>query len=154
MRTLQGEYQPSPFEFVRGQVALYEATAGREGGTLEGRPVIIVTHRGATSGKLHKTPLIRIAYDGGYLAVASYGGAPANPAWYYNLRAHPLVDVQDGARVSTMHAREVSSREMADLWPVCEAVWPHFPEYRARTTREIPIFALTPASVELTRGSA
>jgi haloalkane dehalogenase len=144
MTTLPGEYEPSPYPLVREQVERYEATGGREGGTLEGRPVIIVTHRGAKTGKLRKTPVMRIRHSGGYLAVASYGGAPMNPAWYHNLRAHPVVQVQDGDAVTTMHAREVPPAGKGALWPVAEAAWPHFPAYRARTDRDIPMFHLTP----------
>lgn len=146
MSALHGDYAPSAFESVQRQVERYEATDGREGGTLEDKPVIIVTHRGAKTAKLHKTPVMRIPYDSGYLVVASYGGAPVNPAWYHNLCANPLVDVQDGATITTMHAREAPSDDKVNLWPVCEAAWPHFPEYRAQTDRDIPIFILTPAN--------
>jgi deazaflavin-dependent oxidoreductase (nitroreductase family) len=148
MRTLTGQYEPSIFDSIREQVALYEASDGREGGTLEGRRLIIITHRGAKTGTLHKSPLMRIPYDAGYIVVASYGGAPANPAWFHNLRANPVVDVQDGAVVTTMRAAEVPSDDKDDLWPVCEAVWPDFPEYRARTSRDIPMFILTPEPIE------
>jgi deazaflavin-dependent oxidoreductase (nitroreductase family) len=140
--TLADPYRPSRFREIRDQVALYEATDGREGGTLEGRPVIILTHRGAKTGKLRKTPLIRIEHDGGYLAVASYGGAPAHPVWYYNLLAHPLVEVRDGAATKVMRAREVSGTEKTELWKAADAAWPHFPEYRAKTDRDIPMFIL------------
>ncbi|WP_073874862.1 nitroreductase family deazaflavin-dependent oxidoreductase [Mycobacterium paraffinicum] len=151
MRTLDGEYAPSPIDFVSEQVRRYEDSDGREGATLEGRPVIILTHRGAKTGKLRKTPVMRIPHNNGYLAVASYGGAPINPAWYHNLRAHSLVEVQDGATITTMTAREASTADKAELWPVCEAAWAHFPEYRASAAaREIPIFVLVP--IELTGG--
>lgn len=148
MRTLTGEYGPSIFDSIREQVALYEASGAREGGTLEGRRLIILTHRGAKTGKLHKSPLMRIPHNAGYIVVASYGGAPANPAWYYNLRANPIVDVQDGAAVTTMRAVEVPLDDKDALWPVCEAIWPDFPEYRARTSRDIPMFVLTPEPIE------
>jgi F420H(2)-dependent quinone reductase len=150
--TPSGEYAASPFDFVRQQVERYEATDGLEGGTLEGKPVIIVTHRGAKTGKLHKTPVMRIPHNAGYLVVASYGGAPANPAWYHNLRAKPLVVIQDGANVTTMRAREVLSDDKSHLWPICEAAWPHFADYRAQTTRDIPIFVLTPSIQERSHG--
>jgi deazaflavin-dependent oxidoreductase (nitroreductase family) len=140
--TPHGDYEPSPFRRIRDQVALYEATDGREGGTLEDRPVIILTHRGAKSGKLRKTPLMRIEHDGGYIVVASYGGAPAHPVWYHNLLAHPLVNVRDGATTRPMCAREVSGTEKTELWKTADAAWPHFPEYRARTDRELPMFVL------------
>ncbi|MCD0449081.1 nitroreductase family deazaflavin-dependent oxidoreductase [Actinocorallia sp. API 0066] len=142
--TSHGDYEPSPFRRIRDQVARYEATDGREGGTLEDRPVIILSHRGAKTGKLRKTPLMRIEYNGGYLAVASYGGAPDHPVWYYNLLAHPLVEVRDGATSRAFRAREVSGAEKAELWKTADAAWPHFPEYRARTDRELPVFVLSP----------
>lgn len=148
MRALSGEYQPSTFDSIREQVALYEASDGRVGGTLEGRRLIIVTHRGAKTGKLHKSPLIRIPHDAGYIVVASYGGAPANPAWYHNLMANPVVDVQDGSLIRTMRAAEATGDEKDGLWPVCEAIWPDFPEYRSRTARDIPMFVLTPEPAE------
>lgn len=144
MRTLTGEYQPSIFASVGEQVAVYEASGGREGGTLEGRRLIILTHRGAKTGKLRKSPLMRIPHHGGYIVVASYGGAPANPAWYHNLRVNPVVDVQDGPTITTMRATEVPADAKDGLWPVCEAIWPDFPSYRAATTRDIPMFILAP----------
>jgi deazaflavin-dependent oxidoreductase (nitroreductase family) len=148
MSTLTGQYEPSIFDSIRAQVARYEASDGREGGTLEGRRLIILTHHGAKTGKLHKSPLMRIPHDAGYIVVASYGGAPANPAWYHNLRANPVVDVQDGAVLTTMRATEVPLDDKDGLWPVCEAIWPDFPEYRARTSRDIPMFVLTPEPIE------
>lgn len=148
MRALKGPYEPSTFDSIREQVALYEASDGREGGTLGGRRLIILTHRGAKTGKLHKSPLMRIPHHGGYIVVASYGGAPANPAWYHNLRANPVVDVQDGVVITTMRATEVPSEDKDRLWPICEAIWPDFPAYRAATTRDIPMFVLTPEPTE------
>lgn len=142
---LRGEYEPSPYPLVREQVDRYEATDGREGGTLEGRRVIILTHRGARTGKLRKTPVMRIWHRGAYLAVASFGGAPAHPTWFHNLRADPRVEVQDRAVVRSMVAREVEAGRRAELWLVAVAAWPHFPEYRAWTDREFPIFELREA---------
>jgi deazaflavin-dependent oxidoreductase (nitroreductase family) len=127
-------------------VALYEATGGREGGTLEGRPVVILTMIGATSGKIRKTPIMRIERDGTYLAVASAGGAPTHPSWYHNLIAHPEVGLQDGVQVHSLRAREVFGQEKADAWKLAESRWPHFPEYRAKAGREIPILLLEPAN--------
>jgi deazaflavin-dependent oxidoreductase (nitroreductase family) len=143
-----GDYQPSPSERVREQVARYEATDGREGGTLEGRPVVILTTRGARTGQVRKTPVIRIEQDGSYAAVASAAGAPRNPQWYYNLLAHPLVRVQDRDRIRLMRARELTGPEKARWWAVAEAYWPHFPEYRASAGREIPIMLLQAADDE------
>ncbi|GAB3653678.1 nitroreductase family deazaflavin-dependent oxidoreductase [Actinocorallia lasiicapitis] len=146
--TLHGDYAPSPFRRIRDQVALYEATDGREGGTLEDRPVIILIHRGAKSGNIRKTPLMRIEHDGGYLAVASYGGVPDHPVWYYNLRAHPLVEVRDGATTRVLRAREASGPEKDELWKTADAAWPHLPEYRAKTDRDLPVFVLSPLSTQ------
>ncbi|MFI5776007.1 nitroreductase family deazaflavin-dependent oxidoreductase [Nocardia sp. NPDC051570] len=139
-----GQYLPSPSERVREQVARYEATNGREGGTLEGRPVVILTMTGATSGKIRKTPVMRIERDGTYLAVASAAGAPSHPAWYRNLIAHPDLRLQDGAEVHRLRAREVFGDEKAEAWKLAESRWPHFPEYRTRAGREIPILFLEP----------
>jgi deazaflavin-dependent oxidoreductase (nitroreductase family) len=141
---LAAEYVPSTRERVRNQVSSYEATDGREGGTPEGRPVVILTTTGATSGKVRKTPVMRIERDGTYVAVASFGGAPNHPAWYRNLIAKPEVRLQDGAHVHHLRAREVFGEEKAEAWELADSRWPHFPEYRAKTEREIPILLLEP----------
>jgi len=146
MKPDEQEYAPSPSERVRDQVARYEATDGREGGTLEGRPVVILTMTGAASGKIRKIPVMRIERDGVYLAVASAGGAPNHPAWYHNLIANPAVRLQDGAQVHRLRAREVFGAEKAQAWELAESRWPHFPEYRAKAGREIPILLLEPAT--------
>jgi deazaflavin-dependent oxidoreductase (nitroreductase family) len=140
------EYVPSPRERVRNQVASYEATDGREGGTLEGRPVVILTTTGATSGKVRKTPVMRIERDGTYVAVASAGGAPSHPAWYRNLIADSELLLQDGPQVHRLRAREAFGEEKAEAWKLADSRWPHFPEYRARTEREIPILLLEPTT--------
>ena len=144
------EYQPSPRERVRDQVARYEATGGREGGTNEGRPVVILTTIGARTGNVRKTPVMRIEHDGTYAVVASAAGSTADPAWYRNLLAHPdQVRLQDGASVREVRAREVSGAEKDRWWRIAEANWPHFPEYRAKAAgREIPIVLLEPANNE------
>ncbi|UOZ07102.1 nitroreductase family deazaflavin-dependent oxidoreductase [Amycolatopsis sp. WQ 127309] len=137
------DYAPSPSERVREQVERYEATGGREGGTLEGRPVVILTTTGAKTGKVRKTPLIRIEHDGVYAVVASAGGAPEHPAWYRNILADPLVRVQDHDDVRAVRAREVHGDEKDRWWRIAETFWPHFPEYRAKAAgREIPIVVL------------
>jgi deazaflavin-dependent oxidoreductase (nitroreductase family) len=138
------DYEPSPSERVRDQVARYEATDGVEGGTLEGKPVVILTSTGARSGKTRKTPVMRIVQDGTYAAVASAAGAPRDPAWYHNLVAHPLADLQDGAEHLAVRAREVHGAEKDRWWVVAESFWPHFPAYRANAGREIPMFLLEP----------
>jgi len=139
-------YVPSSSERVRDQVALYEATGGREGGTLEGRPVVILTMTGARSGNIRKTPIMRIEHDGTYLAVASAGGAPSHPAWYHNLIAHPDVRLQDGAQVHSLRARQVFGHEKAVAWKLAESRWPYFSDYRAKAGREIPILLLEPTN--------
>lgn len=137
------DYAPSPSDRVREQVDRYEATGGREGGTLEGRPVVILTTTGAKTGKVRKTPLIRIEHDGVYAVVASAGGAPEHPAWYRNVIADPVVRVQDHDDVHTVRAREVHGEEKDRWWRTAETFWPHFPEYRAKAAgREIPIVVL------------
>jgi deazaflavin-dependent oxidoreductase (nitroreductase family) len=150
---LNGEYVPSPVERVRTQVADYEASGGVEGGTLEGRPVVILTSVGAKSGKVRKNPVMRIVDRDRYVAVASDGGAPANPSWYANLVAHPRVRLQDGASVKELQAREVTGDEKRYYWTVSEQFWPHFPEYRQLSGgRDIPIMVLEPIGAD--RGSS
>lgn len=139
-------YIPSPSERVREQVRLYEASDGADGGTLEGRPVVILTHTGVKTGAIRKNPIMRIPDGDAYLAVASAAGASTHPAWYFNLTAHPEVHVQDHAEQHDMIAREVHGAEKQRLWAVAESYWPHFPEYREKAAgREIPIFRLEPA---------
>jgi deazaflavin-dependent oxidoreductase (nitroreductase family) len=140
------QYAPSPSQRVREQVACYEATGGREGGTLEGRPVVVLTMTGAASGKIRKTPIMRIERDGTYLAVASAAGAPSHPAWYHNLIANPDLRLQDGNQVHHLRAREVFGQEKVEAWKFAETRWPHFPEYRATAGREIPILILEPVN--------
>ena len=142
---LDGEYEPSPVQRVRNQVAAYQASGGVEGATLEGRPVVILTSVGAKSGKVRKNPVMHIVDGDHYVAVASYGGAPENPSWYTNLLAHPTVRLQDGATVKDFHVREVSGEEKQRYWAIAEQFWPHFPEYRRRAAgRHIPIMVLEP----------
>jgi F420H(2)-dependent quinone reductase len=144
---VQGEYEPSPWGWVREQVEQYESSGGAEGTTLRdtGLPVVIITNRGARSGKLRKTPVMRVEHDGRYAAVASQGGAPTHPRWYYNFRAHPDVQLQDGPRKQDMVAREVSGDERARWWERAVAVYPPYAEYQQKTTRQIPVFVLEPA---------
>jgi F420H(2)-dependent quinone reductase len=141
---IEGEYAPSPAAWVRDQVKEYEGSGGTKGTTLRDTemPVVVVTNRGAKSGKVRKTPLMRVEHDGEYLAVASKGGAPENPLWYYNLRANPDVEVQDGAGKWEMTAREISGDERAVWWERAVAAYPPYAEYQERTTRLIPVFLL------------
>jgi deazaflavin-dependent oxidoreductase (nitroreductase family) len=140
-----GQYEPSPVPRIREQVALYEATGGAEGNTLEDRPVVILTSIGSKSGKVRKNPVMRIEDHGTYVAVASAAGAPNNPSWYGNLVAHPDVHLQDGGQLLHLRAREVFGAEKQHWWLVAERFWPHYPEYRQRATgREIPLLLLEP----------
>jgi F420H(2)-dependent quinone reductase len=142
---MTSSYVPSPSDRVREQVALYEATGGVEGGTLEGRPVVILTTIGAKTGSVRKNPVMRIKQGDTYVAVASAAGAPTHPAWYRNLIAHPQVTLQDGATVHHLRAREAHGAEKARWWEVAERFWPHFPEYRAKAgDRDIPVMLLEP----------
>jgi deazaflavin-dependent oxidoreductase (nitroreductase family) len=144
---LQGEYEPSPVGWVREQVERYEASGGTEGTTLRdtGLPVVIVTNVGARSGKLRKTPLMRVEHEGCYAAVGSKGGAPDHPSWYANLLANPHVEVQDGPRKWDMVAREVHGEERAQWWERAVAAFPPYAEYQKKTDREIPVFVLEPS---------
>lgn len=144
---VDGEYEPSPSRWVRDQVELFEGSGGTAGTTLldTGLPVVIVTNLGARTGKVRKTPLMRVEHEGRYAAVASMGGAPKHPVWYYNLRANPRVEVQDGRKRSEMIAREVTGAERAQWWERAVAAYPPYADYQARTTRQIPVFVLEPA---------
>lgn len=139
------EYIPPTMDWVREHVDKIENSGGTEGTTMEGVPVIVITHKGAKSGALRKSPVIRVEHDGRYAAVASLGGAPNNPAWYHNLRAHPRVQVQDGTTAYEMLAREVTGDEKASWWRYAAEVFPTYDEYQSKTDREIPVFVLEPA---------
>ncbi|MFE9899694.1 nitroreductase family deazaflavin-dependent oxidoreductase [Streptomyces achromogenes] len=143
---LEGEYEPSPEQWVREQVELYESSGGTEGTTLldTGLPVIVLTTRGAKSGKLRKTPLMRVEHDGRYAVVASVGGAPKHPVWYFNVKADPHVELQDGPVKRDMRAREVTGAEKADWWERAVAAYPPYADYQKKTSREIPVFVLEP----------
>ena len=140
---LEGEYEPSPQQWVRDQVETYERTDGREANTLRdtGLPVVIFTTRGNKSGKLRKTPLMRVEHDGAYAMVASQGGAPKHPVWYYNLKADPTaLMVQDGAERFDATARELTGEERAVWWERAVSAYPPYAEYQKKTDREIPVF--------------
>jgi deazaflavin-dependent oxidoreductase (nitroreductase family) len=143
---LTGEYEPSAASWARDQVDLYERSGGTEGTEMQGRPVIILTSVGAKSGKIRKTPLMRVEHDGDYAVVASLGGAPQNPVWYYNLTANPHVELQDGPVKKDYQAREVHGEEYATWWERAVAAWPDYAEYAKKTSRTIPVFVLTPIS--------
>jgi F420H(2)-dependent quinone reductase len=145
---LEGEYEPSPAEWVRNQVELYESSGGTEGTSLRDLPVIVVTSRGVRSGKLRKNPLMRVEHDGTYAAVASMGGAPTNPVWVSNITADPHVEVQDGPVKQDMIAREVTGEEKAQWWTRAVAAFPNYAEYQAKTDRVIPVFLLEPVATQ------
>jgi F420H(2)-dependent quinone reductase len=142
---LEGEYEPSAAEWVRNQVAEYEGSGGTAGTTLRGMPVIILTSRGAKSGKIRKTPLMRVEDEGRYAVVASQGGAPTHPVWYFNLVADPHVELQDGPRRWDMVARELTGEEKAVWWDRAVAAYPDYADYQTRTDRQIPVFLLEAA---------
>ena len=143
MPSIEGEYEPSTMGWVRNQVETYERTGGREANTLldTGMPIIIVTTRGNKSGKVRKTPLMRVEHGGEYALVASMGGAPKHPVWYWNLKSDPAaVMIQDGPEPSFMDVREVSGDEKAVWWERAAAAYPPYAEYQKRTERTIPVF--------------
>ena len=141
---LSGEYEPSPSKWVRDQVEKYEKSNGASGSELSGMPVVIVTTVGKKSGKLRKTPLMRVEHDGSYAAVASLGGAPTHPVWYWNIKAHPHVEVRDKDRVGDFLAREVTGAERDLWWDRAVAVYPDYRDYQEKTERTIPVFVLDP----------
>jgi deazaflavin-dependent oxidoreductase (nitroreductase family) len=143
---LSGEYQPSPEQWVRDQVALYEGSGGTEGTTMRGVPVVVLTSLGAKSGKIRKNPLMRVEHEGAYAVVASQGGAPKHPTWYHNLVAHPQVELQDGTVRQDMTAREAEGVERELWWGRAVEVWPDYAEYQKKTDRVIPVFVLEPTS--------
>jgi deazaflavin-dependent oxidoreductase (nitroreductase family) len=141
---LTGEYAPSTSPWARNQAELYEATNGAEGNLMQGKPVIVLTSVGARTGMLRKTALMRVEHDGVYAVVASKGGAPEHPVWYYNLTAHPHVELQDGAEKRDYLAREVTGDEKALWWQRSLEVWPAYADYQTKTERPIPVFVLEP----------
>ena len=141
---LNGEYEPSAASWARDQVDLYERSGGTQGTDLNGLPVIILTSLGARTGKVRKTPLMRVEHDGEYAVIASLGGAPKHPVWYYNLTANPHVELQDGPVRRDYQAREVHGAERDTWWERAVAAYPDYAEYQKNTDRTIPVFVLTP----------
>lgn len=138
-------YEPSPESWVRDQVETYEKSGGTEGTTLRGLPVVILTMRGAKSGKIRKVPLMRVEHDGRYAAVASKGGAPEHPQWYHNLKANPRLKLQDGPNVYEMEARELEDgEERQEWWERAVRTFPDYADYQRRAPRQIPLFLLEP----------
>jgi deazaflavin-dependent oxidoreductase (nitroreductase family) len=143
--TLQGEYEPSPEQWVRDQVAGYEASGGAEHNTLRGVPVVVVTSVGAKSGKLRKNPVMRVEHDGEYALVASKGGAPSHPTWYHNLVADPHIELQDGPEPADYTVRVAEGDERAAWWQRAVEVWPDYADYQTKTDRQIPVVIATRA---------
>ena len=144
---LEGDYEPSPAQWVRDQVEAYERSGGREANTLRdtGLPIIVVTTKGNRSGKIRKTPLMRVEHNGEYALVASKGGAPKHPVWYYNLKANPdSVRIQDGPEPFDAEVREVTGDEKAAWWQRAVAAYPPYAEYQQKTARQIPVFVARP----------
>jgi deazaflavin-dependent oxidoreductase (nitroreductase family) len=141
---LTGEYAPSPDDFSREQAELFERTNGAEGNEMQGKPIIVLTTLGARSGKIRKTPLMRVEHDGEYLVVASKGGAPEHPTWYHNIVGAPLVELQDGPVRKDYTPRELSGQEREIWWERAVEAWPAYADYATKTDRLIPVFLLTP----------
>jgi deazaflavin-dependent oxidoreductase (nitroreductase family) len=141
---LTGDYEPSTSDWARENAELYMASGGTEGTELKGKPVILLTTVGAKTGKLRKTPLMRVEHNGEYAVVASLGGAPKNPVWFHNVVKHPRVELQDGPAAGDFEAREVFGEEKASWWRRAVEVWPDYADYQRKTDRQIPVFVLTP----------
>jgi deazaflavin-dependent oxidoreductase (nitroreductase family) len=141
---LQGKYEPSPDQRAREQVEEYEASGGTRANTFKGLPIVILTTVGARSGRLRKTPLMRVEHDGTYAVVASLGGAPKPPVWYHNIRNHPHVELQDGPEPRDMFAREVVGEEKDLWWQRAVEAYPPYADYQKRTDRQIPVLVLEP----------
>jgi len=144
-----GKYIPSPREWVANQVKLYEGSGGTQGLTLRntGLPVIIVTNHGRKTGAIRKTPLMRVVDGKNYVLIASQGGSPKNPVWYYNLKSSPNVEIQDKTKVYSMKIKEViDPRERQRLWGIAVDAYPPYNEYQNRTERIIPIFVAEPVN--------
>ncbi|MFE7721824.1 nitroreductase family deazaflavin-dependent oxidoreductase [Nocardia rhizosphaerihabitans] len=141
---LTGEYAPSTSDWARKQAETYENSGGATGTSLQGKPVVLLTTKGAKTGKLRKTPLMRVEHDGEYAVVASLGGAPKHPVWYHNIAAEPHVELRDGTVTKDYTAREVFGEEKAQWWERAVEVWPDYAEYQKKTDRQIPVFVLTP----------
>lgn len=141
---LSGEYAPSTLDWARENADKYMESGGTEGTEMKGKPVILLTSVGAKTGKLRKTPLMRVEHDGEYAVVASLGGAPKHPVWYHNVKKNPRVELQDGTVGGDYQAREVSGDEKAVWWERAVAAWPDYADYQKKTDRQIPVFVLTP----------
>jgi deazaflavin-dependent oxidoreductase (nitroreductase family) len=145
MMSVSGEYRPSPRGWTRNQVEEIERTGTTASVDILGLPVVLLTMVGAKSGAVRKVPLMRVEHDGVYAAVASMGGAPDHPQWYYNLRSNPVIDLQDGTEVTPRRARELQGAERDEWWARCVEAFPNYAEYQRKTDRLIPVFVLEQA---------
>jgi deazaflavin-dependent oxidoreductase (nitroreductase family) len=141
---LEGEYAPSPWDWSREQAEKYAESGGADAADMKGMPIILLTTVGAKTGKLRKTPLMRVEHNGEYACVASLGGAPKNPVWYNNIAKNPRVELQDGSVTRDYDAREVFGDEKAVWWERAVEAYPDYADYQAKTDRQIPVFVLTP----------
>ncbi|MDT7606393.1 MAG: hypothetical protein QOG96_896 [Pseudonocardiales bacterium] len=141
---LEGHCEPSPVDWVRKQVEQFESSDGREGNTMKDLPVIVLTTKGARTGNIRKSPLMRVEHDGKYLIVASLGGAPSHPVWYHNAVANPTVEIQDGATRQDMATRELDGDEREVWWKRAVDAFPPYAEYQEKTSRVIPILICEP----------
>ena len=139
---LNREYEPSPWDWVREHADAITEAGTTAGTNMHGKPIILLISLGAKTGKLRKTPLMRVEHDGRYAAVASLGGAPKNPVWYYNLKADSRVELQDAALTKTYAAREVFGEEKALWWQRAVDAFPDYADYQRNTDRQIPVFVL------------
>jgi deazaflavin-dependent oxidoreductase (nitroreductase family) len=151
---LKGEYAPGTSAWAREQAEAFEASGGTERATLSGKPIVVITTVGAVSGKLRKTALMRVEHDGAYAVVASRGGAAKHPKWYFNLRADPRVELQDGAVKRDYAAHEATGEERVAWWARAVKVWPAYDGYQAKTRRVIPVIVLEPVDPAPAKGDA
>jgi F420H(2)-dependent quinone reductase len=142
---IEGEYVPSPRKGSRDQVSEIERTGTTDSVDIMGLPVVLLTMVGAKTGAIRKVPLMRVEHDGLYAAVASLGGAPQHPQWYWNLRRRPELDLQDGTVVTRRRARELEGEERDAWWERCVATFPPYADYQRKTDRLVPVFVLEPA---------
>jgi deazaflavin-dependent oxidoreductase (nitroreductase family) len=142
--SIEGEYEPSAWDWVAKHVDVYESSGGTKGLTLQGSPCVVITMRGRRTGKVRKAAVMRVEHDGTYAAVASKGGDDHHPGWYLNLMADPDVTLQDGPEVHSMRAREVDGEERAAWWARATAVWLSYDEYQRKTDRTIPVVVFEP----------
>jgi F420H(2)-dependent quinone reductase len=152
--TVTRDYEPSALGWVREHVEQIMSTGTTDGVTISGRPTVLMTYRGAKTGKVRKTPVMRVEHDGHYAAVASKGGEPTNPQWYASLLVEPIIELQDGTVTRQYRAREVFGDERALWWRRAVDAYPGYADYQRKTDRQLPVFVLEPTSEETPPGDA